>query len=160
MYAWSDPRHLEEMFTTLLIYLKKVFVQRQDLTQVATKSCRFHTVWPEHVGLTNEDNAANLYIATFLGNMLEGHAQVIRMLVNNLIGISIEAFGKEICLKDAANLFPTQNTQNMLGFQQQQRKGDFRKGGHKNRQGHKHWCKHWGGCDYPDDDVQYNRCFR
>ena len=38
LYAWADPRHLEEMFTMLLIYLKQVFVQRQDLTQAA--SCK------------------------------------------------------------------------------------------------------------------------
>ena len=70
------------------------------------------------------------------------------MLVNNLSEISTEAFGKEIRLKDAANLLKTQKTHNMLGFQQQQRQGDFRKGdGHKNRncsrntQGHKHLGK-------------------
>ena len=38
------------------------------------------------------------------------------MLGNNLSEISTEAFCKEMRLKDAANLFPTQKTQNMLGF--------------------------------------------
>jgi len=170
LYAWSDPTHLDEMFKPLAKYLKQLFVQKQELTHIASCKqgadegvtaflCRFHTVWTEHGGLAKEDSVAPLYIATFLGNMLEGHAQVIRMLVSNLSELSIEAFGKEVLLKDAASLFPTQKTQNiahhMLDFQQQ--KGNYRNGRTMRRDVDKQILG--GGHEHPGYDIQNHLCF-
>jgi len=115
-WVWANAGKLQLFFKQLTTFLMKLSSAKQDISHAAnTKQKagespvaffnRFKRAWIEESAIPVDDDNCQLFVNTFLNNMHDETAQLIRITTNNFLTMSIDDLGKRLRELSSAGAF-------------------------------------------------------